>query len=208
MRLVLFVEGKTERKALPGFVARWLNVRLTHPVAIDAVSFGGNARFLKEAPKKARMYMEEEGAGDLVGVVGLLDLYGLPLAYLSGSDVGSRYKAAKARIEREVGQRRFRQFFAVHETEAWLLSKPAIFPAQVRHELEPLSASPERVDFEDPPAKRLTAVYRTKLRRRYKKAVDGPFLFDKLDPDLAAGKCPHFKQMLEEMLALARSPGV
>ena len=41
MRFILFVEGYTEDKALPAFLKRWLDARLTSPVGIKVVRFEG-----------------------------------------------------------------------------------------------------------------------------------------------------------------------
>jgi hypothetical protein len=44
--------------------------------------------------------------------------------------------------------------------------------------------------------------------RHYKKRVHGADLFAKLDPEVAYGKCPHLKMMLDEMLRLAEEAGI
>jgi hypothetical protein len=96
-------------------------------------------------------------------------------------------------------------FFAVHETEAWLLSQPGIFPAKVRERMQNAWAQrPEQVDFNDPPATRLDSIYLRALNRGYAKPVDGRNLFRDLDPDEAYAKCPYLKLMLETMLDLAK----
>ncbi len=205
MRFVMFVEGRTERKAVPQFIARWLNEKLGQSVKIEAVSFDGSGGFVKDAPKRARMFIEEEDSGDLVAVIGLLDLYGLPDRCMTQGSVDTRYYTARDTIESEVDQGRFHQFFAVHETEAWLLAQPALFPAPVHDKIEALARPPEEIDFEQPPSKRLVQFYGMTLHKRYKKAVDGPLLFADLDPTEAVAKCPYLKRMLEKILELARA---
>jgi len=39
---------------------------------------------------------------------------------------------ARKELEKKVGHPRFRQFFAVHEIEAWLFSDPGLFAPSVR----------------------------------------------------------------------------
>ena len=41
MRIVLYVEGDTEFRCLPGFLQRWLDSRIQHKVAIKAINFKG-----------------------------------------------------------------------------------------------------------------------------------------------------------------------
>ena len=95
----------------------------------------------------------------MIAVIGLLDLYGAPLSLPPSLTVDAKYTWAKAELERRVGDRRFRQHFAVHETEAWLLSNPEIFPAAIRDRLKSASYRPESVDFQQPPAKLLHQLY-------------------------------------------------
>lgn len=203
MKFVLFVEGDTE-KALPAFLKRWLDARLDSPVGIQAVRFVGGGEFVRDAPKKAELYLNAP-RNDVIAVIGLLDLYELYLPYpASKTTAGEKVVWAKQHLEAKVSQAQFHQFFAVHETEAWLLSQTSIFPADVRSSLTPKAVHPETVNSEEPPGKLLERLYRTHLKRSYRKAVDGPKLFGVLDPAMAYAKCPNLKSLLDEMLRLAQ----
>ena len=130
----------------------------------------------------------------------LLDLYG-PTFYPPDKETpAARYEWAKAHLEAQVNQPNFSQHFAVHETEAWLLSDPAIFPTEVRQALTGKYPNPETVNNEEPPAKLLDRLYQTRLKRSYRKTVDGRSLFGKLNPSTAYEKCPYLKALLDEML--------
>jgi hypothetical protein len=107
-----------------------------------------------------------------------------------------------------VGHSRFRQHFAVHELEAWLLAAPTVLPADVAKALPGKCAWPESVNFDEPPAKLLERLYRAKLKRSYKKITDGADLFRRLDPEAAAAKCPQLRVLLDELLALAKGSGL
>jgi len=203
MRFILFVEGDTEQKVAPSFLKRWLDPKLTKPVGIKAVKFRGWAELVKETPKKAKMYLESSMYTDVLGVIGLMDLYGP--SYPNGlTSAGDRLSWAKNKLEKSVASERFRMFFAVHEVEAWLLSQPQIFPRQVIRDIEKTSTHPEDVDFDTPPSRLLGELYWNTMKRTYKKVAYGSQLFDKLDPELAAGKCPELKRMLECMLSMAK----
>ena len=76
-----------------------------------------------------------------------------------------RYKWAKKDIENKIEESRFRQFFAVHETEAWLLSDPKIFPKNIRDAFPGKVQNPETVNFNEPPSKLLEKLYKTKIKR-------------------------------------------
>ncbi len=202
MKFLLFVEGYTERDAVPSFLKRWLDPKLPKPVGIQCVRFEGWSDMVKNAPTKAKLYLSED---NVIAVIALLDLYG-PTFYPDDKNTSDeRYKWAKSHLEEKVGQDKFFQFFAVHEVEAWLLSDPSIFPDSVSKQVEKLSKSPECVNSTNPPAKRLNDVYTRQTKRRYKKVVYGKDLFAKLDPRVAYRKCPHLKELMDAMLKLAKS---
>jgi len=46
------------------------------------------------------------------------------------------------------------------------------------------------------------------LGRSYKKVTYGKELFDQLSPEIAVQKCPRLKEMLDEMLKLAKTAGL
>ncbi len=137
-------------------------------------------------------------------MISLLDLYG-PTFYPNNlTECKERYHWAKEYIEKKVSQPKFFQFFAVHEVEAWLLSQPDIFPLKVKAAFENKIQSPEKVNFNEPPAKLLERLYPLHISRSYKKVVNGKELFGKLDPDVAYQKCPKLQQLLNKMLELVK----
>jgi len=202
VKFALYVEGYTER-AIPAFLKRWLDPRLLLPVGVKPVRFEGSGDYLKSFSRLAKRDLD---SGGLIAVIGLLDLHGTPLSFPPNLSTGAKYTWAKTELEHRVGDPRFRQHFAVHETEAWLLSDPAIFPASTRERLENSSNQPESVDFQHPPAKLLQQIYRAN-GREYKKVVDGSALFNKLDPNQAYERCPHLRMLLDDMLSLAKGAG-
>jgi hypothetical protein len=205
MKFVLFCEGPTEKKALPAFIKRWLDPRLNSRVGIKPVKFEGWRELVDDTPKKARNYLDKP---DVIGVVALLDLYGPTLYPNHLTRADERFVWAKGKLEEAVGHPKFRQFFAVHETEAWLLSDPEIFPRDMRSALRNLAQHPEAVDFDHPPYVRLNDLYRRHKKRCYKKVTYGRELFDKLDPEVAYQKCPRLRELLDEMQRLAVEVGL
>jgi len=204
VRFILFVEGYTEDKALPQFLKKWLDPRLPYPVGIKTVRFEGWPELVKDAPRKARMHLDGPGKNEIIAVISLLDLYG-PTFYPSElKECKERYDWAKKDIEDKVNQPKFFQYFAVHEVEAWLLSDPSIFPLKVTKALPTKINHPETVNFDEPPAKLLERLYPLHVGRSYKKVVNGKDLFGKLNPDVAYEKCPHLKDLLDNMLKLAK----
>ncbi len=209
MKFILLVEGDVEFVALPEFLKRWLDPRLDRRIGVKAINLSGSGEYVKEVVKMAAKQLNSPQQYGIIAVIGLLDLYGLPRNFCPDNISGAEdcYSWAKQELEKRVGHSRFRQFFAVHETEAWLLSDPGIFPREVGEAFPSVVTSPESVNFNQPPARLLEKLYQQKLRRSYRKKVDGRNLFSKLDPGIAYQKCPRLKEMLDEMLKLAKDRG-
>ena len=205
MKFVLLVEGDTEEEALPDFFKRWLDPRLNQRVGIHIENSKSWSTLLRAAPQKAKDFLNDpKYKSDVVAVIGLMDLYGPDFYPVGVKTVADRYAWGKQYIEKQVNQEKFRQHFAVHETEAWLLSDPSIFPAEIRKEFAAKIAQPETINFNEPPAKLLDRLHENKFKRGYKKVAQGKELFGKLDPKIAYEKCPYLKILLDDMLKLAQ----
>lgn len=216
MRFVVLVEGKTEEDNLAEFFRRWINPRLDHPVEIEIDRFEGNKHFYNEATKKARAYLAGPDSDEIIGVIGLVDLYVGNLRHDDGNPfyppekiaVQDRYEWAIGFFQIQANHGKFRMFMAVHEVEAWLISQPEIFAPGVCEVLKKEQREPEEINFDKPPSKFLHKVYCDQLNKGYKKTVEGINLFPKLDPTVAYQKCPYLKRMLDGMLELARGAGL
>jgi hypothetical protein len=196
VRFVLLAEGKTEKWALGRFFKCWLDGRLkSNRIGVKVDHFAGSGRFLRDFAERAEAYLLSASAIETVGVIGLLDFYKCPRSTES------------ADFERDVNNVKFRMFFAMRESEAWLLSEPDILPREVRAALPKKIAKPELVNTKKPPAKLLNELYIRHCKRAYRKAIDGQKLFAKLNPEVAREKCPRLRELLDVMLEMARAAG-
>lgn len=205
MKFLLFCEGYTEKEGLPAFLKRWLDTQLSKHVGISPVGFQGWKHLYEDVAKKAHLRLKEN---DVIAVISLLDLYGPTFYPQNITTADDRYDWGKSHIEGIVGHAKFHQFFAVHEVEAWLLSDPQLFPLDIRNGFPGRAASPETVNFDQPPAVLLNRLFLERTRRSYKKVTQGKSLFARLEPDIARSKCPRFCQMLDQMLLLAKQAGL
>jgi hypothetical protein len=206
MKFVLFVEGDTEQRVLPTFIKRWLDPQLSKSAGVQTVKFTGWSELVKQLVNRANAHLNSPGSADIIAVISLLDLYGPGFYPANKTTADERYAWAKAELEGRVGHPKFRQHFAVHELEAWLLSQPDIFPQEVRQFVQ--RAAPEQVNFTEPPKSLLKKLYRAHRRENYKEVTHGVALFAKLNPGVALGKCPRLRAMLDDMLNLARQAGI
>ena len=199
MKIVLLVEGETEKSVLPGFLQRWLKGKIEPLPAIMAVNTKGCDNHVKDCAKKASLHLT---APDVLAVIGLLDLHG-PAYPGHCATVDQKRAYLRDRLEKEVGSPNFRQHFAIHELEAWLFSDPDIFPAEVKRALTKKTARPEALCDNDLPSKLLGRLYQETIKKDYKKRAHGAELFAKLDPDRAAAKCPALAALLDDLLKFA-----
>lgn len=202
-RIALFLEGETER-ALPPFIHKWLDPQLPEgkKVGITPVKFDGVSNYLDDLRTMVATYLDERRANF---VVGLVDLYGIPASRIDLSQYGTikeKIVAARAYIRNLVAKQyrdRFRQHFAVHELEAWLLAYPEELSKEKVIQSQIKNRPPEQVNFSEPPAKFLK-----RILQRYKKITVAMNLFPKVDPQVAIDKCPYLKQFMDDLLMLAR----
>jgi len=68
------------------------------------------------------MHLNGPSKEKIIAVISLLDLYGPTFYPAHLTDRDERYLWAKQKIEGNVQEENFFQFFAVHEVEAWILS--------------------------------------------------------------------------------------
>lgn len=207
MKFVLFVEGFTEREAIDKFLKKWLDCHLSKPVGIQIVKFQGGADLIKESPKKALLYLNGPEQNDIIALISLLDLYGTNIFPQHIASAEDRYTWGKKYMEQQIPHPKYRHYFSVHELEAWLLSDPSLFPSSIARKIKARYHRPEEIDFDEPPSKLLNRLFREDTHRNYDKRVQGKLLFNKLDPDTAYSKCPHLKELLDEMLILAKRCG-
>ena len=198
MKIVLLVEGETET-SLPNFFKSWLDPQLEQSIGITVRRFSGVGDYRRDFAKRARLLLDTP---EIVGVVGLIDFYGSGLSYPPGT-ISEKCRWAKQLLENQVNHSRFRQHFAVHETEAWLFAQPEIFPKAIA-EVLPRNAAPESINTNHPPGSRLRELYPKYIGKKYGKPIEGSRLFEKLDPAIASEKCPHLKLLLDDLLELAK----
>ncbi|MBF0234671.1 MAG: DUF4276 family protein [Desulfamplus sp.] len=115
--------------------------------------------------------MDGPDKNQIIAVISLLDLYGPTFYPPELNESKKRYDWAKKDIENKVNQSKFFQFFAVHEVEAWLLSDPNIFPVEVKRAFPKKIENPEKVNFNDPPAKLLERLYPLHVNRSYNSTI-------------------------------------
>jgi len=205
MRFVIFAEGYTEQ-FLPAFFKRWLDPQLARPVGFHVVKFNGWSQLVAEAAVRAHQYFVGQESLDVIAVIGLLDLYGPDFYPVHRRSVAERHEWAVHHLNQKVNHPKFRMHFAVHEVEAWLLAHPEIMPRNVSVKLP--KRPPETVNFDEPPSRLLDRLFHANGGTGYHKVRGGRKFFARLDPSIAATKCPHLDALLNDMLSMAKAAGL
>jgi hypothetical protein len=217
MKFIILVEGSMEKSIGP-FMHRWLDERSPSKVGIQSRVVGG----YEQLAKFSVQCLNGHEINEIIGVIGLLDLYGLKGVAREGRTRDEFYKYALEQVNGEFNRQikkekeelglnksfnpdKFHMYFAVHETEAWFLAQTEILPVAIRADLKDKTKEPEKVNFDNYPSALLNNLFHSKLRRKYKKTSDGSKLFRDLDPTIASKKCPYLAAMLDEMLSLAQN---
>ena len=220
MKFVLMVEGETEDQNVAEFLKKGIDPYFERAVGIKTVRFSGWKDLYKDAPSRAAAYLTDPGKDDIVAVLSLLDLYGPEIYPADLTSARERHqwgvRHMHERFEKHLSDKRidaaltekYRHFFAVHETEAWLIASPQHHPQEIKRSLESLGKPPEHVNFKQPPAKLLDYLHQKHYGRKYKKTTQGRNLFQKNNAPEVARFCPFLNAMLIDMRRLVVQAGI
>jgi hypothetical protein len=200
MRFVFIVEGKTEMVSLQQFFERFLLGRGISGIRVDFRNRKTASAVFREAPQFACDLIGAPDSADIVAVYSLMDLFNAGIFPRKGMNVEERCDWATSDMHARYSDPRYRHFFAVFETEAWLLSDPDCFTDAMRNDLKSLKARPETVNDISGPADRIGDSYLKRHNRKYIKPEQGRTFFQKLDPEKAYQSCPTLRLLLDDML--------
>ena len=192
MKIVVLCEGRTEA-ALRGALSDWLRDRLPEKrVGIDTRALGGSVA----TPKLPRMVTLFASKDDVIGVIGLTDVY---------PDFPSA-EEAKNRLRELVSQSthcdKFHAHVAKFELEAWLMPFWDDITKRLGVKAKRPAGRPEEINDQKPPSKHLTELYRN-TKRGYNKVLHAADWLTAKNLDTAAESCPELRAFLDCILKLA-----
>lgn len=192
LKIVLLVEGDTEQ-ALKEHLKRFLDERAALAQK-PKISLQTRALRMDDRDIEKRVQLELQGK-DTLAVVALVDVY----PYHKSAE------EAKTKLIRAARNHpKFYAHVARHDVEAWLLPFWDEICRRTGVREKAPGVHPEEVDGEDPPAKRLKALYdRAKPPRRYIKPVEMNAILRGKDLTVIATSCPEFRAFLNTLLRLA-----
>ena len=199
MRIVLIVEGQTEKVFLPHLRA-FLEPRLVGKMP-RLVPHLYDGRIPKGDSLKAtvrRLLRDIQHPTD--AVIALTDVY-------TGSADFSDADDAKNKMKEWVGNEpRFFPHAAQHDFEAWLLPYWDRIKQLSKTTRPPIAGPPEQVNHQQPPAHRLGEIFRLSPQgRHYVKTRDAGRILREQDLMVAINACPELKKMVNTILTLCGS---
>ncbi len=196
MRIVIMVEGKTERVFIP-YLRNFLRTTLEGNMPkLSTHSYDGRI------PKNERLRRSVENLlndtkSPANAVVALTDVYTGTGDFTDAAD-------AKAKMRQWVGNvASFYPHAAQHDFEAWLLPYWDEIRRRVRGNRSSPGANPEAVNHNNPPSKRLDELYRTSEKKKgYVKERDAKAILNGKDLMVAIKACPELKAFVNTILQL------
>jgi len=223
IRLNLVVEGQTEeafvRDVLAPHLASfgvWARARCAQTGRKRGIVYRGGITSYAKLRRDLALWMSEDQKPDAYFST-MVDLYRLPTDF-PGYGAASRITDVQARVD--ALEKSFREDLAhprgqfvphiqPYEHEALLLARPDVFvyrfpgrddAVAALCELVASCASPECINDEDPPSKRILS-----LLPDYDKRADGPPLAIEIGLPALRDRCPHFDQWLQHLEELSRT---
>jgi len=193
LRIVLIVEGETEKALLPA-LRQFLRTKL--PAGMPRIVTDRRAGRIPTGEKLKRTVERylNEGAD---AVVALTDVYTGTREFTDAAD-------AKSKMRQWVGQDpRFYPHAAQHDFEAWLLPYWDDIKRLSGTNRNAPAENPESVNHMSPPAHRLAEAFRTGTKRTYyNKPIHAAKILDGKDLTIAAAKCRELREFLNTLVTL------
>ncbi len=212
----VLVEGQTEETFVGGVLAEYLGSKGIYPTAKLAVTkwvkkgghFKGGISAYSKVKYDIQQLLRDKNAAL---VTTMLDYYNLPGDFPGYHDrpAGSCFRRVES-LERafsvDIANPRFLPYLALHEFEAMMFADPDAIARQLAgskildklRKIGGAYASPEEIDEDNPPSKRLIQLYPP-----YEKTFHGPLVTEEIGIERIRQACAHFDQWLQQLEALA-----
>jgi len=194
VKIAILVEGATERAFKP-VLLDLLKLRLQQQMPkLKFITSDG--RIPKE--EKLRRVVDNllRGRDAYDAVIALTDVYTGTRDFLDAAD-------AKQKMNAWVGNNpKFYPHVAKYEFEAWLLPFWSTIQQLAGHNKSAPNASPEQVNHDNPPSRRIKELFELGKRRSYSKPRDATSILRKNNLMDAVQVCPELKAFLNTILSL------
>lgn len=197
-KIIIICEGPTEVNAVKLFLEPKIK-EYTISVGLKPLVTGHNRN-------KIRNYVQDAIEKNAKAVFSIFDIYNFPWPDDSKSDdIAVKLNKSKSFLVKEIGlsSDRFFPHFSVHETEAWFFSDNNVINNVLGDKGNHAHPSPEIINFQNPPSRRLNDLFIRHQKSRYNKKTDSDRIFRRLDFSKVNAACPYFKAFFDDLLKVA-----
>ncbi|MBL8975507.1 MAG: DUF4276 family protein [Myxococcales bacterium] len=197
MKIVLLVEGKTERVFIP-YLRKFLEPRLAGKPLPRLSPSVYDGRIPKEDALRRRVELMLAGRDPATAVVALTDVYTGTSDFKDAND-------ARQKMAAWVGRNpRFFPHAAQHDFEAWLIPFWPTIQRLAGHNRGAPPGAPESINHGSPPSYKIKEIFRQgSCRDDYSKTRDAARILENNDLTISARACPELKAFLNTLLRLA-----
>jgi hypothetical protein len=216
VKVLVYVEGPSDRAALEALVRPVISARREQRVGFSFLALNGKASILKDSGRKAADHLADNPRD---WVFALPDLY--PMSVYDGTAeqhrsfdelvhlVKSRFQARAAKVAvPETARNHFRVHCLKHDLEGLLLAAPDALKQRLgtTDALNNHWRKPVEDQNDDRPPKRVVEALFDKYRKkpRYTDTIDAPWILGRASLDAVEAACPQrFAPFLAELKTLA-----
>ncbi|SMG36013.1 DUF4276 family protein [Dethiosulfovibrio salsuginis] len=196
MKIVIIVEGKTEKVFLP-HLREFLKDKIPNRMPkIEPLSYDGRIPKGDKLKNLVDKLLRDRRPADYV--IALTDVY-------TGSNPPDFKDAedAKEKMRIWVGKEpRFFPHAAQHDFEAWLLPYWKTIQSLAKHDRGAPSATPELVNHGKPPAECIKEIFEAGKSRSYSKTRDAARILKDNDLSVSIERCPELKKLVNRIIEL------
>jgi hypothetical protein len=198
---VILCEGDTEELAVNNFVRRQWREEKRESIGLKPVNLNGK---LEDAGGFARNYLEDE---EVLSAFTLIDLLRMNrVTYQANDPIEGKVARVRAWLRDRLIHPRQNDFFphvSVHEVEAWILAEGTALSQRVGAIIAPDEKAEER-NSQRSPAQRINELFLRQKKTRYRKTIDGKWLFAKMSFKPVYDSCPYFQKFYDDLRSVGR----
>lgn len=215
MKILVYVEGDSDVKALQVLLKPILTDAAQRKISIKFLALGGKSQILKDVPRRAAQHLGQNPAD---WVFALPDLY--PIEH-NGSCKHRNFAELEQVLQREFAgyadkhcvepgvRAHFRPHCFKHDLEVLVLAAPLVLGERLK--LTPKLHGQWRVPVEDqndnkPPKAVVNDLFKKHLKRKYEETQDAVWILAKADLFAVEAACPqNFAPFLRDLRSIVES---
>jgi len=198
--IVVLCKGRTEEIAVKHFISRQWEADGLKAVGLLPINLKGK---LKDIFEYVPLYHRDP---KFIAVFTLIDLCGMSRVQHNRDDeLFEKVARVKNWLQDDFEPIFFRPHLSVHEIEAWLLAEGDCLAKRLKDTNIKPDRNAETKNFDNPPHRRIEALFKSRHHDDYHKINDGTLLFQCLQFQPVYDTCQYFREFYNELKSVGRS---